>query len=207
MALDGIVISAITAEFNALIGGRVDKIYMPERDEVVIAVRSRGNNYRLLFTSSTHPRAHFTTQAKENPMQPPLFCMVLRKHLCGGRVLDVVQPNFERILELHVESPDEMRDMSVKRLIIEIMGKHSNVILVCNDKIIDSIKRVNHEISSVREVLPGIIYNRPPSGGKNDPTQLEYSDFKTRIRINPGLRLQNIIYGSFYHWKCVIWRN
>ena len=197
MALDGIVISALAAELQELVGGRVDKIYMPERDEIVAAVRSRGSNYRLLLTSSTHPRAHFTKQTKENPMQPPLFCMVLRKHLSGGRVLAIVQPGFERILEFHIESPDEMGDITTKRLIIEIMGKHSNVILVGGDKIIDSIKRVNREISSVREILPGCTYERPPSGGKADPTRLEFAGFSTRVRSNQGLQLQNIIYGGY----------
>jgi len=197
MALDGIAISAIAAEFEVLIGGRVDKVYMPERDEIVVAVRSRGNNYKLLLTSSTHPRTHFISQAKENPMQPPLFCMVLRKHLGGGRVLDVAQPNFERILEIHVESPDEMGDMSVKRLIIEIMGKHSNVILACGDRIIDSTKRVNREISSVREVLPDGVYERPPSGVKDNPTRLEYAGFSARVKASPGFMLQNIIYGGY----------
>ena len=197
MALDGIAISAITAEFQELVGGRVDKIYMPERDEIIIAARSRGNNHRLLLASSTHPRAHFTNDSKENPMQPPLFCMVLRKHLVGGRIVQVIQPDFERILELHIESLDEMGDLSVKRLIIEIMGKHSNVILVCKDKVIDSIKRINRDISSVREVLPGCVYERPPSGGKDNPTRLDFWGFAARVRSTPGLKLQNVIYGGY----------
>lgn len=111
-------------------------------------------------------------------MTAPLFCMVLRKHIAGGKIVDICQPNFERIIIIKVESANEMGDMTVKNLILEIMGKHSNLILTDeNNKILDSIKRVSHDKSSVREVLPGKTYVFPPSQDKKNPMELEESSF------------------------------
>ena len=172
MPLDGIVVSNIVRELNNTItGGRVDKIYQPEPDEIIMSVRSRSENYKLLLTcNASHPRLHLTRENKPNPIEPPMFCMVLRKHLGGGRIKSIVQPDFERIAVLTVEALNEMGDPAEKRLIVEIMGKHSNIILTDHtDTIIDSIKRVSFEKSSVREVLPGKAYLKPPSKDKTDP--------------------------------------
>ncbi len=169
MALDGITAAAIVHELKTnLIGGRIDKIHQPAADEIRFSVRGTGVVHKILASAnSSNPRIHFTETTRENPMTAPLFCMVLRKHIAGGKIIDICQPNFERIILLKIESANEMGDMTVKNLILEIMGKHSNLILTDeNGRILDSIKRVSHEKSSVREVLPGKDYVLPPSQNK-----------------------------------------
>ena len=175
MPMDGICISNICRDIREkAVGGRVDKVFQPEKDELVLAIRSKGVNHRLMLTSSaSHPRLHFVRSGKPNPTTAPLFCMVLRKHLGGGRLVDARQPGFERIVELGISSPDEMGDFSEKRLIIEIMGKHSNIILVDERGIIlEAARHVPHSISTVRQVLPGLPYILPPGQGKADPQGL-----------------------------------
>lgn len=172
MAFDGVLINCIKQELeNKILGGRIDKIRQPEKDEVHIGIRAKGQNQLLLLSASPNfPRVHLTEMPKSNPLTPPLFCMVLRKHLLGGRIIGIDQPDFERILVFSIESRDELGDMSVKKLYIEIMGRHSNIILV-DDKglIIDSIKRITEEISRVRQVVPGKPYCSPPSQNKKNP--------------------------------------
>ncbi len=172
MALDGLAVCALSYELNAsLAGGKIDKIYQPERDEVVITVRRYKEQYRLLLCANpSFPRVHFIETAKDNPASPPMFCMLLRKHLLGGKILGVYQQAFERILKFEIESFDELGERSVKTLILEIMGKHSNLILVSAEgTIIDSIFHVDITVSSVRQVLPGLPYALPPSHGKLNP--------------------------------------
>lgn len=180
MPLDGIVINAITTELQQkLIGGKIDKIHQPEKDEIYMQIRNQNYNFRLLLSASAnHARTHLTNIVKNNPLQAPLFSMVLRKHLIGGRIKHITQPNFERIIQITIESINELGEMSAKTLIIEMMGRHSNIILV-NDrgKIIDSIKHINQEISRVREVLPGLDYQTPPSQGKYNPLALSRQDY------------------------------
>ena len=164
MALDGILLNCILAELeDKIIGGRIDRVYQPERDEIHIVIRQNNQDRKLLISSSpNYPRIHLTKTQKSNPITPPVFCMVLRKHLLGGRIIGIEQPHFERILILSVEARDELGDLSTKRLIVEIMGRHSNIILVDDkDLIIDSIKRIGEGISRLRQVLPGSTYNFP----------------------------------------------
>ncbi len=200
MALDGIVISSIVNEIEKkALGGRIDKIYQPEGDEIIIMLRSLGSNHKLLLSAnSSNPRLHFTSQSKNNPIQAPNFCMVLRKHLSGGKIASIVQPQFERIVQINIDCVNEMGDFVTKTLIIEIMGKHSNIILTGdNDVIIDSIKRISHDKSSVREVLPGKPYFFPPSKDKLDPTRLEKDSFELFLKNKTGTKIQNIIYQSY----------
>lgn len=200
MALDGITIYNIIFELkNQLLGGRIDKIYQPQKDEIILSVRSIGANYKLLLSANpSHPRVHITKIQKNNPMVPPTFCMVLRKYIAGGKITNITQPNFERIINIEIESANEMGDMAVKKIVIEIMGKHSNIILIDeNQKVIDSIKRISHDKSSVREVLPGSIYKLPPSQDKRNPLFLDKEDFFETINSNPGQQLQKIIYKSY----------
>ena len=170
MAYDGIAVSNIVYELKEkFVGGRIDKIYQPRNDEIIFSVRSvkEGNFRVLLSANSMHPRMHITDIKKENPVTAPMFCMVLRKHIAGGRILDIRQPDFERIIIIDVESMNEMGDLGVKHIITEFMGKYSNIILTDeNGRILDSIKHVSHDRSSVREVLPGGEYVYPPSQGK-----------------------------------------
>ena len=200
MAFDGFTAAGVVSELREkILGGRVDKIYQPENDEIVLSVRSAGENHRLLLSANAAaPRVCLTEQPRENPFSPPLFCMVMRKHL-SGRVTDIYQGSgFERVITITVESPDEMGFMSEKRLIAEIMGKHSNIILVNEDGvIIDSVKRVSHEKSSVREVLPGKAYAPPPSQGKLNPLEFDGAVFAAGIEASPGIKIQDFIYQRY----------
>jgi len=184
MAMDSISVRALTVELNKLLsGGRVDKIYQPERGEIIIDVRSGGVNYKLLLCANpSFPRVHITGSKPENPAVPPMFCMLLRKHLSAGKILRVYQHSFERIIKIDIESHNELGELSVKTLIAEIMGKHSNIILTdSSGKIIDSIYHVDITISSLRQILPGLIYENPPSQGKLSPLAVCGADVSQRL--------------------------
>ena len=172
MPLDAIFLTALTEELNmSLPGARIDKIQQPERDTVLLQVRSpaAGNRRLLLSASPNHPRLHYTEARWENPAQPPMFCMLLRKHLAGGRVLSLRQLPMERAVELCVESADELGELSEKRLYLELMGRNSNLILTGPDgRILDCLRRVDFEMSEKRQVLPGLFYREPPAQDKLD---------------------------------------
>ena len=174
MAFDGITIAAITKECKTLLlGGRINKIAQPEDDELLLTIKSTSGQYRLLLSASASlPLIYLTDKNKQSPMTAPNFCMLLRKHIQNGRIVDITQPGMERIMQIHIEHLNELGDLCRKILIVEIMGKHSNIIF-CNDtgKILDSIKHVSGLISSVREVLPGREYFIPQTDEKLDPVQ------------------------------------
>lgn len=181
MPFDGITINCLVNELNnKLKGGRVDKIHQPERSEIVMHIRSLGGNYKLLLCANpSFPRVHITTTTKENPSSPPMFCMLLRKHLSNGKIVGFEQVEFERIIKMNIESTDELGFKGIKTLVIEIMGKHSNIILIdTNGKILDSIYHVDLTVSSVRQVLPGLMYELPPSQGKSNPLCADEGDVK-----------------------------
>ena len=172
MPFDGFVTKCIAEELNiVLAGGRIDKVQQPERDEILLTVRNHGRNHRLLISSNAStPRIHLTEGSKENPGSAPMFCMILRKHIGGGRVTGVCAKGLERVVEISVESPDELGDVSTKTLVAEIMGKHSNIILLNQDgRIIDAVVHVDQDMSSVREVMPARPYVPPPPQGKIVP--------------------------------------
>lgn len=169
MALDAIAVRVLTTELNErILNSRIDKISQPERDEIVIHCRTFTENLKLVLSaSSAHPRLHLTNAAKKNPQTAPMFCMLLRKHLGGGKITAIEQLGFERIVKFSIESYNELGDLTTKYLIIEIMGRHSNIILSDNEyKILDSIKHIDFTISSVRQVLPGLTYTEPPKQNK-----------------------------------------
>lgn len=172
MAFDGITIACITKELNtSLTGGRIYKIAQPENDALLITVRRVKEQYRLFLSASASlPLVYLTPDNLASPMTAPNFCMLLRKHLQNGRILSVTQPGLERIIQIDIEHLNELGDLCRKSLIIEIMGKHSNIIF-CDDQntIIDSIKHVSGMVSSVREVLPGREYFIPKTQEKLDP--------------------------------------
>ncbi|MBR6376813.1 MAG: NFACT family protein [Oscillospiraceae bacterium] len=172
MPLDAVFLSALTEELTqTLPGSRIDKIQQPERDAVLLQIRSlqAGNRKLLLSASSNHPRIHYTQARYENPAQPPMFCMLLRKHLAGGRILSLRQLPMERAVDLCVESADELGELSEKHLFLELMGRNSNLILTGPDgRIIDCLRRVDFEMSEKRQVLPGLFYREPPAQGKLD---------------------------------------
>lgn len=172
MAFDGVLINAIVNELKAnFINGRIDKIHQPDKDILIISIWCKGKTQKLMLSSNpSSPRIHITTENRKNPVNPPMFCMLARKHMLGGRIVNITQPEFERIVEVHFENINEMGDYVVKKIIIECMGKHSNTILVDeNTRIIDSIKHITHETSRIREVLPGRPYVYPPSQNKTNP--------------------------------------
>ncbi len=183
MAFDGLVVASLAHELKeALAGGRINKIYQPERDELILTIKNNRTNYRLLISASASlPLVYLTEESKTNPMTAPNFCMLLRKHLSGGKIQDIVQPEMERILRFEIEHLDDMGDTCIKYLIVELMGKHSNIIFTQPDgAIIDSIKHISLNVSSVREVLPGRTYFIPKTVEKKNPltvTREEFFDF------------------------------
>jgi predicted ribosome quality control (RQC) complex YloA/Tae2 family protein len=176
MPFDAVFLRAVTTELQeAAVGAKVDKIYLPSRDTAVLQLRTREANRRLLLCASPNsPRVHFTAESFENPATPPMFCMLLRKHLVGGRIAAITQPPMERSLELELDCTDEMGEAVKKRLIIEIMGRNSNLILCGPDgRIIDCLRRVDYEMSEKRQVLPGLFYHQPPRQEKLDPLEAD----------------------------------
>ena len=201
MPLDGTVISAIANELRpVLMGNRIEKIYQPESDELLISLRHQRNNVRLLLSAhNQYPRIQLTSSTRNNPSQPPVFCMLLRKHLSGGRIVGIEQPHFERMLILHVEGTDELNQTTKRGLVIEMMGKHSNIILVDmeTNQIIDSIKRIPLHISRKRQVLPGLRYEFPPSDKVSPLTTTTIESFEEAIILHVQQSLKNMIIGSF----------
>ncbi|MDE7366634.1 MAG: NFACT family protein [Lachnospiraceae bacterium] len=198
MAFDGIAVASIVHELKSTImNGRIYKIYQPEPDELNLVIKTPQGNHRLLLSASaTLPLLYLSTENKNNPITAPAFCMLLRKHIGNGRIVDIEQPEFERIVVFTIEHLDEMGDLCRKKLIIEIMGKHSNIIF-CDekDRIIDSIKRISAQTSSVREVLPGRSYELPPSQNKISPLDLTKDYYEQNMLTKP-LNLCKMIYTS-----------
>jgi len=198
MALDGFVISNIVKELkDTLIDGRISKISQPEKDELVLTIKNNRENYKLyLSANASLPLIYLTEESKQNPMTAPGFCMLLRKHLNSARILDIIQPGLERIIRFKIEHLNEMGDLCTKYLILEVMGKHSNIIF-CDeeDKIVDSIKHISHLVSSVREVLPGRDYVLPLAGEKADPLSIDWEIFRELVLKKP-LPVGKAIYTS-----------
>lgn len=196
--MDGLTLAAAVSELGVLIDGKIDRIQQPGRDELIITVRSYGSAYRLLLSSSAeNSRVQLTSQRPENPAEPPMFCMLLRKHLTGGRILSVDQPNFDRIVVFRVSTYNDLGDSAVNKLVCEVMGKHSNIMLV-NEKgtILDSIKRVDLSMSAVRPIMPGVVYSIPKTQEKLDPRHAAYNDFMAAVEAEG--RLDKKLSGSFY---------
>ena len=172
MPFDAFFLTAVRRELEgSLTGCRIDKVQQPQRDTLILSMRGVAGGGRLLLTASpNHPRIHLTNEPAENPAQPPMFCMLLRKHLTGGRLVSMQQPEMERLLDLTFDCTDEMGSPTRKHLILEIMGRNSNLILTGEDgRILDCLRRVDFEMSEKRQVLPGLYYHLPPTQGKRDP--------------------------------------
>ena len=176
MPFDATFLSAVAGELRQqLIGCRVDKVQQPEKHALVLSVHSRDFSGRLLLCASPNtPRVHMTTVPLENPQQPPMFCMLLRKHLTGGRITEISQPPLERILDISFDCTDEMGEPCQKHLIAELMGRSANLILLGGDgRVIDCLRRVDFETSEKHPVLPGLFYHLPPLQEKLDPKSTE----------------------------------
>ncbi len=207
MALDGITISALVHELNnKLSEGRLLKISQPENDELQITIKKAKEQYKLLISAGASlPLMYLTNNSKTSPLTAPNFCMVLRKHLNNAKIIDITQPDMERIINIKIEHYNELGDLCYKYLIIELMGKHSNIIFtdVTLDnniekpgKIIDSIKHISANVSSIREVLPGREYFIPDTMSKINPLIVDYDLFKQSICQKP-ISSSKAIYTSF----------
>jgi len=176
MALDGVTLAYLVNELAPqLIGARIDKIFQPEKDEIHFLLRQQGSRRLLLSTNATSSRFHLTQENKKNPTSPPMFCMILRKHLEGGKLVSLHQSDLERVVTFEIQNYNELGDLVILHLHLEIMGKHSNLILVdpSTNIIIDGLRRYSHALSRYREVLPGRTYLSPPSQGKKPPLEDE----------------------------------
>jgi len=172
MSYDGIVTRCVAEELRgSLIGGKVDKVHQPERNTIIVAFRTPAGTHRLLCSANSgDARCHITQQAKENPAAPPMFCMLLRKHLTGGRVTAVTQHNLDRVITIDMDCYSELGDIVTKSLIVEIMGKHSNIMLTDDTrKILGCVKHVDITTSTLRQILPGLIYEPPPPQDRLNP--------------------------------------
>ncbi|MBQ8663646.1 MAG: NFACT family protein [Eubacterium sp.] len=199
MALDGLVIANLINDLNQTIKGcRISKIAQPETDELLFTFKGSFGQIRLSISASASlPLMYLTEKNKQSPMTAPNFCMLLRKHIANGRIVDITQPGLERIIVFHIEHLDDLGDLRTKKLIVELMGKHSNIIF-CDDKdmIIDSIKHISAQVSSVREVLPGRTYFIPETMQKADPLSCSEDVFVQMILEKP-MNLSKAIYASF----------
>ncbi len=198
MAFDGITIANIVTELNqTIIGGKINKIAQPENDELIITIKNQRKQYRLFLSASASlPLIYLTETNKPSPLTAPNFCMLLRKHIGSGKIIAIEQPGMERIIRFTIEHLNELGDLCTKYLIVEIMGKHSNIIF-CNeeDQIIDSIKHVSAHMSSVREVLPGRPYFIPETQSKLNPFVLTEEIFQEKIFPRP-VNVAKAIYTS-----------
>jgi len=176
MALDALCLAAVLTELRpAVLGGRIDKIYQPGAQDVVLAIRGSAGNVRLFLSANpSHPRLHLTTLERENPDKPPMFCMLLRKHLTGARILSIEQPYMERTVTLRLEALDELGDRVERSLVLEAMGRHANLILLDGEgRIMDCVRRVEGDLATgARQVLPGLFY-RPPEPRFGVPPLIE----------------------------------
>ena len=209
MALDGAFLSCLREELTAgLPDARVDKIHQPSREELVIALRSRSGSKKLYLSARANsPRVHFTDIPLENPASPPMFCMLLRKRIAGGRLAAIRQPGLERALYFDLDCVDELGDIVRLTLAVEIMGRHSNIILIENGRVVDAIKRVDMEMSSVRPVLPGLPYSPPPAAaGRLDLSAVEPADFLAAMEQGPDYPLSKALLNTAHGLSPLICR-
>lgn len=178
MAFDACVVKCFVNEAqNKIIDARIDKIHQPQKDELYIHLRPANGSLKLCISANpSYSRIYFTEEKIENPAEPPMFCMLLRKHIGSGKIKNVYQLDFERIIVFEIECRNELMELSIKKLVVEIMGKHSNIILLDeNGTIIDSIKRIDISTSSVRQILPSLKYRVPPKQEKQNPLECDYA--------------------------------
>lgn len=185
MPLDAITLSSVVEELSThIIGAKLDKIYQPTRDQVVFLLRTKEGASRLLLSANpSAPRVHFTRETVENPASPPMFCMLLRKHLASGRFEAITQPPMERVVDFSLGCTDEFGEPVTRHVILEIMGRNSNLILTGGDgRIIDCVRRVDYEMSEQRQILPGLYYHLPPSQNKLSPATATLEDITALLQ-------------------------
>ena len=201
MPLDALCLTAVAGEVRAAVqGGKIDKIYQPTRDEVVLYIRGPAGNVRLLLSANPgHPRAHLTERNRENPEQPPMFCMLLRKHLQGARILELNQPPLERILDFRLETLDELGDRVERRLVLEAMGRSANLLLLDGEgRIVDCTRRVDGDLArGQRQLLPGLFYRQPPTVDKLNPFTLSPEELRLVLSNPLGKAWDKLLLDSF----------
>ena len=198
MALDGAMLHLIKRELEeGILGAKVDKVFQPSREMLILAMRGKNMNRKLLvFASANSARIHFTEYPVENPAQPPMLCMLLRKRLCGARLSAIVQPGLERVLLLKFDAHNELGDEITLTLAVEIMGRHSNIILIDErGLVIDSVKRIDSELSSMRLILPGIQYELPPAQDKYNIAEGLPDEAANKVLACHGQRLDKALMG------------
>ena len=200
MPLDAICLTALLTELREqLLGGKIDKIYQPGRDEVVMAVRAPAGNVKLLFSANPgHPRVQLTQVPRENPDKPPMFCMLLRKHLTGARILEITQPPMERLAGFRLEAMDELGDRVERRLVLECMGRRANLLLLDGEgRIVDCLRRVDADMSAQRQLLPGMFYRLPPDTGKADPLTMDPQAMAEALSNPTGRERDKLLLDTF----------
>ncbi len=206
MAFDAGMVSAIVHELNSrIIGARVEKVTQPEKDEIVLLLHLGRENMRLALSSGTNnPHFNITSTVKENPAAPPMFCMLLRKHLTGARISSVTQLGFERAVEFAFDSYDEMGFETKKYLVTETMGKYSNIILLNNEKkVVSALKIIDLATSNVRQILPGFPYELPPEQKKLCPLEVSEEKFLSAFEASEDMPADKFILSSFYGFAAV----
>ncbi|MCD8502475.1 MAG: NFACT family protein [Bacillaceae bacterium] len=184
MAFDGTVLKAVISELSTkLVSGRITKIYQPYKTELMFTIRAHGGNHQLLISANpSFARIHLTKEKLENPTSPPMFCMLLRKHLEGAIIESIEQLELERIITFTFKGRNEIGDLTVKQLKVEIMGRHSNIILLDErEQILDSIKHLPPSVNSYRTILPGQMYKLPPTQNKLNPLTVDYATFLDKV--------------------------
>lgn len=202
MPLDACCLRAVLCELNEkLAGGRIDKVYQPDRDEIVLSVRGLGGAMRLMMTAEpSAPRIHLIQSNRENPAAPPMFCMLMRKYVQGAKIVSITQPALERMAVIEVDATDEMGVPVRREIVCELMGKYSNIILKGSDgRVIDAIRRIDGDISGKRQVLPGLFYRMPPpQEGKTDPLSVSDAGFLAALEQADGsMRLDKWLLACF----------
>ncbi|OIJ17774.1 hypothetical protein BKP45_19620 [Anaerobacillus alkalidiazotrophicus] len=190
MSFDGTIVHAVVKELNnTLLTGKITKIYQPYKTELVFTIRAKGSTKQLLISANpSFARLHLTNEKLDNPSEPPMFCMLLRKHLEGGIIEEIKQLDLERIITIKIRARNELGDITYKKLMVEIMGRHSNIVLLdeIDDKILDSIKHLSPGINSYRTILPGHTYKLPPEQEKLNPLEIDENTFIKKIDFNAG---------------------
>ena len=201
MALDGIFLYSIIDELkNTIINGKIDKVNQPEKDEIILNIRKGRLSFKLLISSSSnYPRIHLTDLTKPNPIKAPMFCMVLRKYISNAKIVDIHQINQDRIVVIDFESTDELGFNSIYSLIIEIMGRHSNMTLIRkrDNIIMDSIKHITPDINTYRSIYPGIEYVYPPKSSKLNPFDFSYDMIDNFIKEN-SLEINDNVFSKIF---------
>ena len=189
MPLDAVVLSGLRQELErTVIGGRIDKIYQPERDEIILNIRGMGENLRLLFSANpSNARVHTGKMTRDNPQSPPMFCMLMRKLFSGGIIREVYQPPMERILEFKIDTMDELGSVLQRRIVFELIGRMSNLILLDDEgRIVDSLRRIDTDITGRRQILPGMFYRYPPPQDKENPLNVSVEQISAIVESAPS---------------------